>query len=587
MSHSPRRDPIRDGLDANVPSTKPASFSPIAAIFLAVGFFAPAATVAQQPASSLNSIKQDQPGFYVRASCDHATRIYEEGDAMKLTVKCEVDAYLYAVYEQADGKKYQIFPNSGQRDNRVTGGKEIQIPGDKDLFRWSITPPFGKEKVFVIASKKPLESLPRLDQATKSFNPISDAQVKGAALELGKQEGKTWTEHSIEITTMPRQAKPLHTGGRRFGLFAGVNDYKFGLDPKKFEKLGLDPKDYEKFGLKSLNFAVPDTQKMQKTFTDFGSIPTENSFFLQDKDVTKAAMKDYITKKLPSMTQPGDTVFIYFSGHGGPTLDELPDEPGHDEPDMWDEVLCTWDYFGWDTYLELRKLQSEGKLPSELVELVRQVGEKNQREFDKCAAIIDEAKQKLELLKDRPDDDPEKKTYRARQAVFTARRDSLVCKETGISDDEFGHWLQALDGRQVIVILDNCHSGGFDENAKREVAKGLGATEVNKAFHFNFMGGAMDRLKDIGQRDTALMAAAPAGLPSIESGRIGGSIFGQHLMKIIRESRSTLTFESAFEQVKTGMAQWFVENLDKMPPNFKEHQPTMANYCSKMPIMKP
>mgnify|MGYP001073480424 CR=1 FL=1 len=29
-----------------------------------------------------------------------------------------------------------------------------------------------------------------------------------------------------------------------------------------------------------------------------------------------------------------------------------------------------------------------------------------------------------------------------------------------VLDDTFGRWVQELDGRQVLVVLDTCHSGG-------------------------------------------------------------------------------------------------------------------------------
>lgn len=565
MFHSPRLAPIHDRMDANARSTKPIHLHLIVALVLGIGLFLPAAAVAQKPASSLDALKQDQPGFYVRASCDHASGIYEEGEALNLTVKCEADAYVYVMYEQADGKKFQIFPNSGQPDNRVAGGKEVRIPAKGDLFRWTVTPPFGKEKVVVIASKKPLESLSRPEQTAKAFNAISDKDVKGAALELGKQEEKTWTEHSIEITTMARQTRPQPTAGRRFGLFAGVSDYKFGPKP--------------------LNFAVSDTTKMAQTFEDVGGVPPENLFILKDRQATKAALQDYITRRLPSMTRPGDTVFIYFSGHGGRTLDEPEGVPGHDEADIWEELLCNWDFFGWEEYEKFRALDAKGELQPELVEIVRRITEKRGQGIAKFSEMIAEDRQALEKLKDRPDDDTEKKDCLTRIAIRSEFRNSMVVKESGISDDEFGHWLQSLDGRQVIVILDVCQAGGFDQNAKQPITKELQTNGRKKGFDFNFLGGEVDRLKDIGQRDMALMAAAPAELPSIESSRIGGSIFGQHLMQVIRDANSTLTFDAAYQQVKSGMAEWFATH--PLPPNFKPHEPTQANYCTKMPILRP
>ncbi len=35
-----------------------------------------------------------------------------------------------------------------------------------------------------------------------------------------------------------------------------------------------------------------------------------------------------------------------------------------------------------------------------------------------------------------------------------------------VTDDQFGHWLQRLAGRQIVVILDACHSAGFADEGK-------------------------------------------------------------------------------------------------------------------------
>jgi len=43
-------------------------------------------------------------------------------------VVSEEDAYLYALYQQADGKIYQIFPNAGQKDNHVRPKHTSRFP---------------------------------------------------------------------------------------------------------------------------------------------------------------------------------------------------------------------------------------------------------------------------------------------------------------------------------------------------------------------------------------------------------------------------------------------------------------------------
>jgi hypothetical protein len=111
------------------------------------------ATHNQQPESGKpESIKQRRPSFLVRVDVDRPSRVYKQNDQLSVKVVSEVDAYGYVLYRQADGKVYQIFPNSIQRDNRLHARQTVAIPGGDDLFRWRIAPPFGRETVKFIAS---------------------------------------------------------------------------------------------------------------------------------------------------------------------------------------------------------------------------------------------------------------------------------------------------------------------------------------------------------------------------------------------------------------------------------------------------
>ena len=62
-----------------------------------------------------------------------------------------------------------------------------------------------------------------------------------------------------------------------------------------------------------------------------------------------------------------------------------------------------------------------------------------------------------------------------------------------------------LDGRQVVVILETCHSGGF---ATHESESTKGIEKPQPVDDFNFLGPQLGRLKDIGQPEIALLAPA-------------------------------------------------------------------------------
>jgi hypothetical protein len=99
--------------------------------------------------------------------------------------------------------------------------------------------------------------------------------------------------------------------------------------------------------------------------------------------------------------------------------------------------------------------------------------------------------------------------------------DNLLRVRSSITDDEFGHWVQALDGRRVAVVLDACMSGGFageqgdapgQDAAEDPVGKILDRARALDAppLRFDFLQAQLGRLKDLGQGNTAMLAASHA-----------------------------------------------------------------------------
>src|SRR5262249_60338172 len=94
--------------------------------------------------------------------------------------------------------------------------------------------------------------------------------------------------------------------------------------------------------------------------------------------------------------------------------------------------------------------------------------------------------------------------------------DPKVLRASMLMHDMFGRWVQALDGRSAVVILDTCHSGGqIEDIAKALKAGGFRAADnvakYGKAIgtrndkrgldHKNFLEGNLVRMKGIGQKD--------------------------------------------------------------------------------------
>lgn len=111
-------------------------------------------------------------------------------------------------------------------------------------------------------------------------------------------------------------------GRRRLALLVGVGDYTSDSVP-------------------DLKGPRADVEAMRRLLTDksagFG-FPAENVCVLLDEGATVAAFQDAFQRALIDRARPGDTVLLYFSGHGTQVRDR-----SQDEPDEKDEALILHD----------------------------------------------------------------------------------------------------------------------------------------------------------------------------------------------------------------------------------------------------
>jgi hypothetical protein len=53
------------------------------------------------------------------------------------------------------GIRVQLLPNSYRAENYFNGGVVYEVPSGNDRFDLEVSPPFGKENIFVYASSSP------------------------------------------------------------------------------------------------------------------------------------------------------------------------------------------------------------------------------------------------------------------------------------------------------------------------------------------------------------------------------------------------------------------------------------------------
>ncbi len=379
---------------------------------MTAGQDAPPAGSQEKPQSSdIDGIKQDKPGFLVCANVDRAGNSYREGDLLTIQAACEVDAYLYVLYKQADGKVFQIFPNSSQPENRVKARQAVAIPGPDDLFRWVIGPPFGKEIIKVIASKEPLKALSDPEFRRQRFNPVAPEKVKGIELELGQEQPPPWAEDAVEIQTYPKNRDLPESNRRRYALCIGISKYEMAEAHKSIT--GKD-------GFQSVA-SNRDARRMASILAELGEIG--NYRILTDDQATRNGIEEAITGWLPAVSRPGDTVFIYYSGLV--SLD-METKAIYLEPYDFISSEVLRDFFN--------KLQA-GKLERYLIPRVEEL---------------------FNLARQYPN-------------ILPSGRNVLP-EVLGVSDIVLAHWLQRLAGRQVVLIFDAPGAGFFAPKTKGDLS---------------------------------------------------------------------------------------------------------------------
>ena len=477
-----------------------------------------------------NAVANQQPSFFVRASLNREVRDYREDDTLAIKVCCEVDAFLYVLYQQADGKVYQIFPNESQKDNRIAAKQEIQVPGRDDFFRWEIGPPFGKEVVKVIACRQQLKGLSAAGLRSARFNPVSKGILKSTVGELTNVNPNDWAETDIELRTHAASDAPVPQGTRRFGVFFGVAAHLFNAEHMAGYRMLVEEKNREGDGHLDLLYCDNDAQDLRNTLTEIGQL--NDAVVATNADATKANMERLITRWLPSVSRPGDTVIISFASHAG----QIQDDNG-DEQDGKDEVLIPNDSVDFLTIAQLIQMQKDGQLPPELEPRLKELAQVAVRAGDNPAV----------------------------------QNDALV-RYTGISDDLFARWLQRLSGRHVIVILDTCHSAGF---ANQE--KGLGGP-TPRELKFDFLEGELVRLKDIGQPEQAMLAACLVreSAAPLADGTKNGVLTG-YVLKCLRETPGPVRLEDAYDYCRESFPSYF-EALNHWRSE-NGHKPVAAQNC--------
>lgn len=111
------------------------------------------------------------------------------GDEIQFLLSLGEDAYIYMYYVDATKNIRQILPNENQQTNFYAAGYFLTIPEYENLYRFTISEPFGDESIWVFASDKSI---------TIKQSPASIESIKQL---IKKSSEKAYGDYVLRITT--------------------------------------------------------------------------------------------------------------------------------------------------------------------------------------------------------------------------------------------------------------------------------------------------------------------------------------------------------------------------------------------------
>lgn len=408
-----------------------------------------------KPPGSSDPLVNPRPGFFANVAVDHADGNYQEGEKIAVRFQVERDAYVYLLYHQFDDTTWLVFPNKARPANQLKAKEQVAIPAPGEAFRFRVRAPFGEEAIQLIASTKPIAEFDALD-VTSGKSPQVSTELLLNVKDRIDAAPEEFGEHRVRIHTVARSEpvqppQPPRKSGR-VALCIGVNKYR---DPKSCSE-------HEE--------TRRAAEHMAKAFRERCGVDSEKVRVLSGTDTTYDKIEEAVTRWLPSVSQPGDTVFLFYCGHGNQVPSRDPRRVN-----------------GMESYLTVHD------------------------------------------------------------------NDQKMILETTLA-----RWLQELPGRQIVLLLEACRSGGF------AASKG---TSPRRPFMQDFFVDEADRLKGISRLNTIIISACGSDENDrFRSGPDEVCCMAAFLTEAMAKLPAPVTVEQAFVYYKTRLRTWLEQELGEQEP---------------------
>jgi hypothetical protein len=471
--------------------------------------FLPTASAADAQARNLfaEGINDAAP-WLVRVDVDHKNRVYRTGDTLTATVRSEKEGYLYLFNVDVDGEVTCLFPNKSQSNNKIPANTDVVVPDpNKPEFRIKVGEPTGRELLKAIVTTEPLKELKldELKQATGSrYLSVTSKSVKKLNVEL-------------------------LTGDPDAAVNEGMQAYKDKVrqdKPQQYLQQGRAWAEHQveittvgKGGPNPGQGATgqPRAQERVGVFIGISQFQDKNIHTLQCSDKDALRMEE-------AMHKTAGLTKTYLLTNKEATFRRI------------QQTLC--------------KDVADATRPGDLVVLYWS------GHGGRC-----------------PHPDPAKSGEFQDFLVPHDGRlgngsDLDAIRASMVLDDTFTRWVQALDGRKVVVILDACHSGGQIEGTAKNIAAAPVAAAVRKFGKAitlkndtqnikkgHFLDGQDGRMKALGQKDAIVLASSTAKQVSYErtDGRM--SVMTYYLVEAL-DSVPSGDFEQVVKYVQEKVADY-------------------------------
>lgn len=143
----------------------------------------------------------------VEAWVDHANNTYAVGEAVRLFVRTNKDAYVMVLNVGPSGTATMLFPNVAQHDSRVGANRVVEIAGPETGTSIRVSAPVGRELIKVIASTSPTP----LFEAARLMKTWPSTSMSGRSASVARDMQMTmdsqppeheWDDYNKVITTI-------------------------------------------------------------------------------------------------------------------------------------------------------------------------------------------------------------------------------------------------------------------------------------------------------------------------------------------------------------------------------------------------